>query len=343
MSKPLLLHYYLTNRCNSRCSFCSIWQEHPKLDALVEDVLRNLGQARALGCRFVDFTGGEPLMHPELPLFLQQAKKLGYTTSVTTNCLLFEKRAPELAGLIDLPHFSLDAGTAALHDQLHGVKSFEAVARSIPVALSHRIYPDLLYTYGDQNIGQFEEAYQLARRHRLIILLDPLFDLSGVDQVSPATHARARRLARQPGVYLNTAHLTLRTRGGNNPERPSCRAVSAAIVILPDNRLALPCYHHAHYPLPIENSLDQTRRHPQFAEALRSQGRYHFCEGCHINCYFDPSYTYQCNVMLLQSLWAKWRYAWQKYVVYRRPLPIGGSALLSDKRGRRLSWQGPKK
>jgi len=23
--KPLLLHYYVTYRCNARCSFCTIW------------------------------------------------------------------------------------------------------------------------------------------------------------------------------------------------------------------------------------------------------------------------------------------------------------------------------
>ena len=25
--KPLLLHYYVTMRCNARCSFCDIWRK----------------------------------------------------------------------------------------------------------------------------------------------------------------------------------------------------------------------------------------------------------------------------------------------------------------------------
>ena len=44
--KPLLLHYYITNRCNSRCSFCGIWKEQPKVDANADEVLANLQSAR---------------------------------------------------------------------------------------------------------------------------------------------------------------------------------------------------------------------------------------------------------------------------------------------------------
>ena len=45
--RPLLLHYYVTNRCNSRCGFCSIWGQQPKLDVRLEQQahlgLRRLG------------------------------------------------------------------------------------------------------------------------------------------------------------------------------------------------------------------------------------------------------------------------------------------------------------
>ena len=34
----------------------------------------NLRDAKKAGCRFVDFTGGEPLLHPELPRFLSEPR-----------------------------------------------------------------------------------------------------------------------------------------------------------------------------------------------------------------------------------------------------------------------------
>ena len=45
------------------------------------------------------------------------------------------------------------------------------------------------------------------------------------------------------------------------------------------------------------------------------------CEGCHINCYFDPSYQRSISGLFIQSTRAKARYAFTKYVLYKRPLP----------------------
>ena len=316
--KPILLHYYITNRCNSRCSFCSIWSETPKRDAQKDDVLRNLKAARRAGCRFVDFTGGEPLLHPDLPVFLSEAKRCGFITSVTTNCILFPQRAAELGGLIDLLHFSLDADTAQTHDAIRGAPSFERVIESIPVALSQRLVPDLLFTYNDANIDTFEGVYRIARRNRLMAILDPVFSTNGPDMVSPLTHAKALRYARIPGVYLNKAHLKLRFSGGNHVRDPFCRAVDAAIVILPGNERALPCFHHRCSMVPLGPEVDFTLTGRELQHAHSMQGRYPFCEGCHINCYFDPTYNYLHNQLFFQSLFAKFSYISMKYFIYGR-------------------------
>jgi MoaA/NifB/PqqE/SkfB family radical SAM enzyme len=319
--KPLLLHYYVTLRCNARCAFCGIGKEPAMPDASFPDVKTNLAAARLAGCRFVDFTGGEPLMNKELPRFLHEAKRLGYVTSVTTNCLLFPERAKELAGLVDLLHFSIDADTPELHDVMRGTPSFARVLLSIDIALRNDLVPDLLFTYTQENIGSFEGVYRLARQKKLIVIVDPVFTVNGKDLLPTAVHRTALDYAKRAGVYLNRAHLTLRSRGGNRTASPLCRAVDAAVVILPDNTLALPCFHHRVHCLTIKNDLTAILAGPIRKETALMQGRYQFCEQCHCNCYFDPSYRYMKNRLCVESLAAKINYAWQKYVVYRRPLP----------------------
>lgn len=319
--KPVLLHYYITNRCNARCTFCDIWQETPKQDALKDDVITNVAAARTAGCRFVDFTGGEPLLHPDLPLFLKEAKKCGLITSVTTNCLLFKERVHELAGLIDLLHFSLDGDTRHVHDEIRGVASFDRVLECIPLAKKNQLYPDLLFTYTNQNINSFEGVYALGRTHKCVVILDPVFNVDGADLVSPETHSQALAFARRPGVYLNKAHIALRTLGGNSVDIPVCKAVSSTIVILPDNSLCLPCYHHKKSTLPIANNASNLMQSAERRTALLQQGRYPFCDGCHINCYFDPSFTVQLNKLGWQSLLSKINYFFYKYVIYRNRLP----------------------
>ena len=319
--KPLLLHYYVTNRCNARCSFCSIWKETPKKDARPADVFSNLEAAREAGCFFVDFTGGEPLLNPHLPDFLEKAKTLGFITSVTTNCLLFPSQAAKLSKLIDLLHFSINADSPHLHDSMRGVSTFSAVAESIPLALVNSLYPDLLYTYMDENIHAFEGVYNLAQKHGLCVILDPVFFTDNPDRLSQATHNKARLYARRRGVYLNKAHLHLRKRGGNQTSRPICRVVSSTLVILPDNRLALPCYFHASRTIPLQENLEDVLENNDRKTAKNLEGRYNFCSGCHINCYMDPSYNFVLSPYLFRSLISKFKYALYKYFVYRQPIP----------------------
>lgn len=314
--KPILLHYYVTNRCNARCTFCSIWKKKPKKDAELSTVIRNLRFAREVGCRFVDFTGGEPLLHPDLPAFLDEAKKTGFITSVTTNCILFPKRVSELAGKIDLLHFSIDADNAKQHDSIRGCISFDSVIESIPLALKNDLVPDLLFTYTNDNINAFEGVIRIARRHRLIAILDPVFTLDGKDPVSRATHHKAMRFSRRCGVYLNKAHLALRFNGGNNPVKPLCRSVSSTIVVSPDNHRLLPCFHHQKESVPMETLIHSSRMKNQTViSSRRLQGKYPFCKGCHINCYFDPSYNYHYNLLFFQSLTAKFTYIIMKYFI----------------------------
>lgn len=320
--KPILLHYFITNRCNAACMFCDIWKKTPKTDARFDEVMRNLTEARKAGCSFVDFTGGEPLLHDDLPLFLEGAKAAGFITSVTTNCISFRERATELGGLIDLLHFSIDADNEKLHNDIRGADSFRSVIQSIQPALQNHLVPDLLFTYTDMNIRAFEGVYSLARQHRLVLILDPMFSLDGKDMVSSETHSIACGYAQRPGVYLNKALLKLRSYGGNRPNKNFCRAASSTIVILPDNRLALPCFHHAQELLPAGTSLEKSLSDNDRVQAIKFQGLYPFCKGCHINCYFDPSFMYLRNTLFLMSLAAKLKYAYAKYIKYGRKLPV---------------------
>lgn len=103
--KPVLCNYYVTYRCNASCHFCDIW-EKPSPYINKTDVNQNLKALKKLGVKVVDFTGGEPLLHNEIHDFLLMAKEMGFITTLTTNGLLYPKKAKQLSGLIDMLHFS---------------------------------------------------------------------------------------------------------------------------------------------------------------------------------------------------------------------------------------------
>ncbi len=317
MMAPILCNYYITYRCNARCRFCDIWH-HPQFrqvpDCQLSDVINNMKQLTKIGIRFIDFTGGEPLLHPDLPTMVDTAKQLGLYTSVTTNCLLYPTYAKALQGKIDLLHFSLDAIDAGLHNAIRGVPSFDAVMKSIAIAKSLGENPDLLFTVSTANMDQVGRLAQFAASQKLMLLINPVFRYSQQTPLDIHLLDVLDRYSRQPYVYANSALHRLIRRNGNDRYRPRCRAVSSSIVISPDNYLLLPCFHHAYVRLPIRGDLLSLSESPIYQNQRRLQGRHAFCHACTINCYFDPSFLYRVDEYFVLSLLSKVKYAYDKFI-----------------------------
>lgn len=110
------LRVSLTDRCNLRCQYCMpaeglSWL--PKPEVLTADELIRLVRiaVERLGIRDVRFTGGEPLIRPELPEIIAACAELRPrpTLSLTTNGIGLSRMADTLARLgLDRVNVSLD-------------------------------------------------------------------------------------------------------------------------------------------------------------------------------------------------------------------------------------------
>jgi MoaA/NifB/PqqE/SkfB family radical SAM enzyme len=324
--RPVLCNYYVTYRCNARCGFCDIWEQpSPLID--LEHAARNLDDLRRLGVRIIDFTGGEPLLHPRLAELLRMAKERGFFTTVTSNGLLYPKRARELRGLVDLLHFSIDSPVPEEHDASRGVKCFDKLMESVVVALQLGERPDLLFTVTNANAHHLSRVYEeISRPNGLILIVNPLFQYNSLGgELAERVLEEIRAFGRRPYVYLNPAFVTLRQRGGNDPEAPDCRSVSTTVVISPFDELVLPCYHAGLERIPIEGRLHEIWQGERVAWHREMEGRHAACAGCTINCYFEPSFaTTPGSRYFWEGLPSKARYAWTKLVVQRLSAKLGG-------------------
>lgn len=314
---PILCNYYITYRCNARCQFCDIWSSSRYQnigDSQLADVQHNLSQLKKIGVKFIDFTGGEPLLHRDLPAMLTCARQLGLFTSVTTNCALYPRIAQQLKGKVDLLHFSLDSLDDAAHDRLRGKALHRFVMQSIDLARALGEKPDLLYTVTDANINALASLSDFAVQQRLTLIVNPVFRYSHQRQLSGANLACLEKFKTKPYVYLNQALQKLIKAGGNDRRRPRCRAVSSSIVISPDNKLLLPCFHHAVQRINLNTDLIDIVKSETYRDMKRRQGRFSFCQHCTINCYFDPSFLYRFDRYFLLSLLSKVKYGFDKYV-----------------------------
>nr|AXS01372.1 radical SAM domain protein [uncultured bacterium] len=67
--------FALTNTCIAKCTFCGIWKQKPKVFVDRETALATIDKLAEIGTSHICFTGGEPLMHPDIALFVERAAK----------------------------------------------------------------------------------------------------------------------------------------------------------------------------------------------------------------------------------------------------------------------------
>ncbi|HJQ01103.1 MAG TPA: radical SAM/SPASM domain-containing protein [Jatrophihabitans sp.] len=113
----------ITQQCNLHCFHCytnsSPQWRHPD-----RDWRQTLDEAYALGCRNVQFIGGEPMAHPELPDYLAHAHRLGYEFIEVYSNLTMVKDSmldalEHCQASIATSFYSADQGK---HDEITGVR-----------------------------------------------------------------------------------------------------------------------------------------------------------------------------------------------------------------------------
>lgn len=132
-----VLFVELTARCNERCLHCYADSDPERREILSLAELRDwLAAARQLGQATVQFTGGDPLLHPDLPAALATARALDFAgVEIYTNGLHLSGRLLQQL----LPHrpdfaFSLYSHRAEIHDAItrtpgSHVRTLQAIRR----------------------------------------------------------------------------------------------------------------------------------------------------------------------------------------------------------------------
>jgi MoaA/NifB/PqqE/SkfB family radical SAM enzyme len=309
----VLCNYYVTYRCNAKCSFCDIW-EKPSPYINLKNVEENLKDLKKLGVSVIDFTGGEPLLHRELDEILRLAKSFGFITTITTNTLLYPKYAKKLKGLVDMLHFSLDSPDEAEHNESRKVKCFDKFLESIEIAKELGEKPDILFTVFPDNIHKIKEVYEkFCLPNNFMLILNPVFEYNSVgDNLSQQDLITLLEWGKKKWVYINKAFLTLRMDGGNQIDNPICRAGSSTVVISPENKLVLPCYHLGLKEIPINGNLFELYKTAEVKELIAQEGKHPKCQGCVINCYMNPSFAVEVSPYWFEAVSSTLRYSYRK-------------------------------
>ncbi|HSZ50852.1 MAG TPA: radical SAM protein [Caulobacteraceae bacterium] len=125
---PAVLDFSVTDFCNADCDFCgfarSKMKRKPRQFADANAFERALPIIARRGIRYLNFQGGEPLLHPQIIAMVDATHRAGIKPSLITNGWKLPERADALAdaGLHNLL-VSLDSDDLTKHDQNRGMRN----------------------------------------------------------------------------------------------------------------------------------------------------------------------------------------------------------------------------
>lgn len=120
-NRPILAQLVVMRRCNLACAYCNEYDKTSSpvpLKRLSERLLR----LAELKTEIVTFTGGEPLLHPELDAVIRRARNLGLTTGMITNAYFLQ---PERIEALN------EAGLQYLQISIDNVEPDDVSAKSL--------------------------------------------------------------------------------------------------------------------------------------------------------------------------------------------------------------------
>jgi len=162
--KPVVV-WNMTRRCNLRCIHC---YAHARSRADEDELTTAEGRAllddlAAFGVPVVLFSGGEPLLRPDLPELAAYAVGRGMRAVISTNGTLIDAETARTLKRIGLSYvgISLD-GLEEVNDRFRGVPgAFRAALEGIRRCQEAGIKVGLRFTINRHNVGEIPAVFRL--------------------------------------------------------------------------------------------------------------------------------------------------------------------------------------
>lgn len=160
---PILAQIIPIRRCNLACTYCN---EFDKVSPPVEtgEMLRRIDKLGKLGTAIITFSGGEPMLHPDLDLLIERVRKQGaIATLITNGYFLVPDRIRRLnAAGLDYLQISIDN----VQPDDVSKKSLKVLDRKLEWLAEHAEFDITINSVLGSKIAHPEDAYQIAVRAR---------------------------------------------------------------------------------------------------------------------------------------------------------------------------------
>ena len=158
--------YNCTSRCNLRCLHCYSSSQSNCFDDELDtsQAKRFLSQLTDVNCPVVLFSGGEPLLRQDLFELLEEAKRLGLRTVLSTNGTLVDSASADKLAEVGVKYVGISIdGQEQFHDKFRQVQGcFKSAVAGIENCQKADIKTGLRFTITKENAAQIPAVFDIA-------------------------------------------------------------------------------------------------------------------------------------------------------------------------------------
>ena len=167
--KPVVI-WNVTKKCNLSCRHCyAATSATCETELTFEEGKKLTDDLSAFGCPVILFSGGEPLLRPDLPELANYAVSKGLRAVISTNGTLIDKKTAVKLKNIGLSYvgISLD-GLREVHDRFRGRSgAFDDAMNGIRVCMNAGLKVGLRFTVCRENAGEVTGIFKLLREEAI--------------------------------------------------------------------------------------------------------------------------------------------------------------------------------
>lgn len=131
MYKPETIIWIFTAKCNLNCPHCYTSRFLKFKEMTMEEKLRLIDEICEIGIEHVGLSGGEPLIHPELPMIIKRLSDYDISISLVTNAYVFPSNILNVLASHDVYVYVSIDGPRDIHDRIRGVGTFEKIIENV--------------------------------------------------------------------------------------------------------------------------------------------------------------------------------------------------------------------
>lgn len=160
---PIMVHMIPIRRCNLACAYCNEYDDHSP-PVPTEEMFRRIDKAAELGTSMVTFSGGEPLMHPDIYELIRRIANHGMLPELLTNAYYLTP---------DRIHRLNDAGLMRMQISIDNVqpddtskKSLKTIGPKLDYLVAHADFDININSVIGAGISNPEDALTIGRHAR---------------------------------------------------------------------------------------------------------------------------------------------------------------------------------